>query len=338
MDKILKELINSNIQPIKTGNEETMGCFLWMDDVVLINTNRNTLQEMLHITYKVASRYRIKFGSQKSKVLTIGKPDTKTLTIGNTELEETETYKYLGMTLNNKGTLQNHIEDIKGKVHIATQTILNVAAYQDYRTIEMETIWKLYKTCIVPIITYSAEAWNPTAEEYRQLEDIQNAALRNILDTNNKTPIAALQIQSGLPKIKEKIHKVRVNYYAKKIRTNDTKFIEGTQWRKKIDKNLETYNIKKEELATLDKNRVANLIQNLASSNQLKDIQMETIWKLYKACTLPMITYGSEAWIMNNQEKKQIQSINNKNLRTILSTPDTTPGIALRTETTLADI
>ena len=65
---------------------------------------------------------------------------------------------------------------------------------------------------------------------------------------------------------------------------------------------------------------------------------METIWKLYKACTLPMITYGSEAWIMNNQEKKQIQSINNKNLRTILSTPDTTPGIALRTETTLADI
>ena len=52
-----------------------------MDDVVLINTNSNTLQEMLDITYKVASRYRIKFGSQKSKVLTIGKPDNhKTLT------------------------------------------------------------------------------------------------------------------------------------------------------------------------------------------------------------------------------------------------------------------
>ena len=30
---------------------------------------------------------------------------------------------------------------------------------------------------------------------------------------------------------------------------------------KKINKNLKTYNIKKEELETLDKNRVANLIQ-----------------------------------------------------------------------------
>ena len=276
MDEISKELINSNIQPIKTGNEETMGCFLWMDDVVLINTNRNTLQEMLDITYKVASRYRIKFGSQKSKVLTIGKPDNyKTLTIGNTELEETETYKYLGMTLNNKGTLQNHIEDIKGKVHIATQTILNVAAYQDYRTIEMETIWKLYKTCLVPIITYSAEPWNPTAEEYRQLEDIQNTALRNILDTNNKTPIAALQIQSGLPTIKEKIHEVQINYYAKKIRSDDTKFIEGTQWEKKINKNLETYNIKKEELETLDKNRVANLIQKKINIKRIASLKIK---------------------------------------------------------------
>ena len=36
--------------------------------------------------------------------------------------------------------------------------------------------------------------------------------------------------------------------------------------------------------------------------------------------------------------EEKIQSINNKNLRTIISTPDTTPGIALRTETTLADI
>ena len=79
-------------------------------------------------------------------------------------------------------------------------------------------------------------------------------------------------------------------------------------------------------------------IINLASSNPLKGIQMETIWKLYRTCTLPMITYGSEAWIMNNQEKQQIQSINNKNLKTILMTPNTTPGIALRTETAMADI
>ena len=55
---------------------------------------------------------------------------------------------------------------------------------------------------------------------------------------NYKTPIAALQIQSGLPIIKKKMHEVQINYYAKKIRTDDTKFIEGTQWEKRLKKNL----------------------------------------------------------------------------------------------------
>ena len=68
-----------------------------------------------------------------------------------------------------------------------------------------------------------------------------------MLDTNNRTPLAALQIQTGLPTIKEKINEVQINYYAKKIRTDDIKFIEGIRWHKKIiKKNLETYNITKE--------------------------------------------------------------------------------------------
>ena len=51
-----------------------------------------------------------------------------------------------------------------------------------------------------------------------------------------------------------------------------------------------------------------------------------------------MRTYRSEAWIMNNQERQQIQSIDNENLKIILMTLDTTPGIALKTETAMADI
>ena len=84
-----------------------------------------------------------------------------------------------------------------------------------------------------------------------------------------------MQIQSGLPTIKEKIHEVQINYYAKKIRTNDTTFIEGTQWEKKINKNLETYSIKKEELETLDKNRVAKLIQKKINIKRITSLKIK---------------------------------------------------------------
>jgi hypothetical protein len=43
-----------------------------MDDVVLISDNLQELQQMLDITYEIASRYRIVFGKAKSKLMKIG--------------------------------------------------------------------------------------------------------------------------------------------------------------------------------------------------------------------------------------------------------------------------
>ena len=44
---------------------------------------------------------------------------------------------------------------------------------------------------------------------------------------------------------------------------------------KKINKNLETYNIKKEELETLDKNRVANLIQKKINIKKIASLKIK---------------------------------------------------------------
>ena len=71
MDEIAKEL-----QKKSTGNQEiwsntTMGCLLWMDDVVLIHHDKEEIQKMLNITDDIAMRYHIKFGKEKSQILTV---------------------------------------------------------------------------------------------------------------------------------------------------------------------------------------------------------------------------------------------------------------------------
>ena len=52
----------------------------------------------------------------------------------------------------------------------------------------------------------------------------QNIALRNILDTNNKTPLSALQIQIGLPTIKETrcTRGVHVVFSVTRMRSNNS--------------------------------------------------------------------------------------------------------------------
>ena len=88
MDEIAKEM-KENL--ITIGNNEKPGCLLWMDDVVLFHTDKKQMQEMLNTTHEIASKYRIKFGAAKSKVLIIGK-DKAEFKIGNQPIEEATTY------------------------------------------------------------------------------------------------------------------------------------------------------------------------------------------------------------------------------------------------------
>ena len=83
------------------------------------------------------------------------------------KLDTTQKYKYLRMVINNIGTMEDHISNIKGKVEASTQTILNIAGYNNFNKIQMEIIWKLVNTCI---ITYAAEAWIPTQKEIKELQ------------------------------------------------------------------------------------------------------------------------------------------------------------------------
>ena len=170
-----------------------------MDDVALITENHKDLQEMLNITYDVANKYHIEFGMAKSKILKIGKTkENPPLYLGNNELEYVQTYKYLGETMNNKGTMENHIKETTQKTEAAYQTILAIMGNKYYNNIELETAWKLLETCIQPIITYGGESWNINKKEQKSLNRIQENIIRCILMVPQSTPTDTLYIETGL--------------------------------------------------------------------------------------------------------------------------------------------
>ncbi len=150
MDEISKEL-NKVTKGVKLPDiEKRIADLLWVDDVALFSTDEQELQEMLDITDQTAKRYRVEFGKEKSKVLTIGKlkknqtqPKFK---LGTMELDNTETYTYLGETINNKGNIADHIKCIKGKVEAAYQTIRIIAGNKDF-SIRTRAMIILFMVC-----------------------------------------------------------------------------------------------------------------------------------------------------------------------------------------------
>ena len=92
--------INKEIQEIDLGIEISdtptkMACLLWMDDVLLLERKPKEKQKLLDITEKVAEKYHIKFGKEKSQSLTIGKTNKQPkFTLRQMQVEPTEKYKY----------------------------------------------------------------------------------------------------------------------------------------------------------------------------------------------------------------------------------------------------
>ena len=107
MDEIAKEVKLRNLG-VDMGHGEKFGCLLWMDNVALISENKEELQEMLNITEEIGTRYRIKFGEEKSKIMKICKQLLEAeFYLGDMKLGYCEKYKYLGTTF----TTQNNMDE-----------------------------------------------------------------------------------------------------------------------------------------------------------------------------------------------------------------------------------
>ena len=197
----------------KIGTTGIEGCLLWMDDVALIHKNKIELQKMLDITDEVAKRYHVKFGQEKSQTITIGKNQETKFKLGDMEMDNTETYKYLGITINNKGTMEDHIQKTQRQTEAALQTIFNLAGNKNFNQIEMKTIWKLVETCILPIILYAAETWIPTKGEVEQIKKILDNILKRIFQTPPTTPSEIIQLEKGVWDIETMIEEKQIMYY-----------------------------------------------------------------------------------------------------------------------------
>ena len=116
-DEINKEITKENLGTHIESLDETIGCLLWMDDVLLISSEPNELQQMLNITSAIAGKYHVEFGEEKRNVMKIGRnKENPKFTLGDMNLKYTDKYKYLGYVQNNKSNLEDHIKATKAKV------------------------------------------------------------------------------------------------------------------------------------------------------------------------------------------------------------------------------
>ena len=130
----------------------------------------------------------------------------------------------------------------------------------------MSTIWKLLDTCIIPIITYGAEAWTTTKAEENALQKILDNIIKRIIKTPTTTPSELTTAETGIWDIETQVMKTQIMYYHKIVNTRpkeSTLYKVTTDpdnpWKKKITNTLMKINITETEFLEKKKNKQKQL-------------------------------------------------------------------------------
>ena len=215
MDEISKKVKEENIGIQIEGMDEKIGSLLWVDDVLLITTDNKEFQTSLDTTDNTSNEYHVEYGQSKSNTQFIKKRKSKLqeeeFKLGETPLEKTEKYKYLGYLQNSKNNNEDHIKQVKGKTEAAYQKMMALTGNSNFSMVEMESVWKVVEACISPIITYAGEIWEPSQSTYKPANQIMDGILKRILKTPISTPREALYIETGLLDPESIIKKNRIS-------------------------------------------------------------------------------------------------------------------------------
>ena len=138
---------------------------LFVDDTVLYNSNINKetmeleLQEDLTSLSRWLNNNELTINVKKSKVMTFSthsrKIDGINLCINGQILDTVDTYKYLGLIIDNKLSFQNHIYHVSRQVNYKLRKLKVIQ-----NNIHINTAVTIFKSVIQPHLDYCNIVWD----------------------------------------------------------------------------------------------------------------------------------------------------------------------------------
>ena len=207
-------------------------CTMEYADDVAMSITADTIQEAYDLTVNAinkleewAQKWELSFNPRKTKAMIFTKkripkdadnqPVLPTLKLNGENIRWEKTFRYLGMKLDGPTlTWKHHIDDLRDKCaeRLKILRALTGTSWGPDRT----NILNLYKTYIRSKITYGAVALASASKtNLNRLEVIQSSAIRIAIGARKTSPNIALQVEAGLPPLREHIKELCCRYYFK---------------------------------------------------------------------------------------------------------------------------
>jgi len=194
---------------------------LFADDTSMSCSMKNpiiradTLNSDLRKVYDWARTWKVNFNAEKTELLTFKRNTLPVypLSFGSSVLQEKDTHKHLGLTIQNNCKWDQHINNI-----IRTVTLL-LSCLRSYKySLSRKALENMYKSFVLPHFDYADVIWdNCTEGNCNRLEKLHLEAIRIILGTVKGTSHELLYSESGFCPLKERRRRHKLIYFHKML-------------------------------------------------------------------------------------------------------------------------
>ena len=138
--------------------EQSVGCLLYADDLVLLPAG---LQRSLDKLNSYCNTWKLQVNIQKTKIMILSRTrneQTQSFRLAKQELEQVETYTYLGFKLSRTGTFKLAEKAMADK---AARAMFKLRKLVQTCGLTPKVSIKLFDQLIKPICLYGSELWGP---------------------------------------------------------------------------------------------------------------------------------------------------------------------------------
>ena len=133
---------------------------LYADDLILLAESEEDLQLQMNQLHKYQETFQMEVNQTKTKVMIFSKSKKKqklnrNWKIGHHDIEETDSYKYLGIIFKNNGSFLEHVQYIAEKANKALHTL--IAKAKEWQGFAPEMLLHVFDHTVAPILSRGAE-------------------------------------------------------------------------------------------------------------------------------------------------------------------------------------
>ena len=158
----LVEIFDDSCFPIKLQSGTKISCLLYADDLIIMSEKACGLQEALKKLNTYCQKWNLEINVEKTKIMIFNKSGKlmkkHKFTINNTQIDITDSYKYLGTIFKPSGTFTAAVKHLTNKAKKAIFSIRNI--FPQNRLSLIQNL-KIFDACIKPILMYNSEVWGP---------------------------------------------------------------------------------------------------------------------------------------------------------------------------------